>query len=686
MAKAPAILKWFFAIIAFAAGSIVAQLLQPPTAKTDGIGGVTLVAQLEAAPTELASAVDPVVITLSPPSSSRPTVATSVPTIGVAKPLKNVTASKVTNVSPPPVSRVEMPRANPNLSKSDVPDGGKIAAKQNAKQNVSKPLINAAEPTPITHQSPSVTSPSEKPAQISVSRPRPELQERSLHKQLDPHRVQAETLSLTRLPTLSSEANDFHKIRHSLPGQFEPLKGVPQLKHASEIKKVVVAKQPKIAFSSTTTLPTEMVPAAKLNPTTGVVVAPESQALGTQIAKKQNTSDDTLTAASSVETVVVTPPASVPPHSTPVNNPRKAAPQKIAKAPIAIAQKTKQPTANKTESLAVTQKSQPLSPELIALRSKLGRVIKMYREQEISVREKSAWSVMHSFIGYGVEKKVRIDHQGNRASAIGWICFNNPCRGVRLFYLKNGEIYGRLGPGNQGHEGQFLAMLAQSRVHADYPMKVEGRDFTVLDLVEREKRSCRPKTELTFKLIGLSHYLESDETWKDDRGSDWNIPRLLKEEMQQPIIGAACGGTHRLFGLSYAINRRIHKGKPVDGQYRRAEVYIKDYQKYTFKMQNPDGSFSTRFFSGRGAANDLDRRLLTTGHISEWLAFSLSKKELTDPRMVHAMDYLAGLLLRGKYPGWKVGPLGHALHAVNIYNDRVFKDTVSTPVVATRSR
>ena len=310
----------------------------------------------------------------------------------------------------------------------------------------------------------------------------------------------------------------------------------------------------------------------------------------------------------------------------------------------------------------------------------------MYREQEISVREKSAWSVMHSFIGYGVDKKVRIDHQGNRASAIGWICFNNPCRGVRLFYLKNGEIYGRLGPGNQGHEGQFLAMLAQSRVHADYPMKIEGRDFTVLDLVQREKRSCRPKTELTFKLIGLSHYLESDETWKDDRGSDWNIPRLLKEEMQQPIIGAACGGTHRLFGLSYAINRRIHKGKPVDGQYRRAEVYIKDYQKYTFKMQNPDGSFSTRFFSGRGAANDIDRRLLTTGHISEWLSFSLSKKELTDPRMVHAMDYLAGLLLRGKYPGWKVGPLGHALHAVNIYNDRIFKDTVRTPVVATRSR
>ncbi|MEC8338865.1 MAG: hypothetical protein VXZ84_12055 [Planctomycetota bacterium] len=683
MAKAPAILKWFFAIIAFAAGSIVAQLLQPPTASTEGIGSVTLVAQLEAAPAELAvSPAEPVIITPSPPLSSRPTV----PTLGVAKPLQEVAASKVTVVSSSPVSRVEMPRATQNVSKSEVADGGKIAAKKNA---LSKTLVEVAESTPTKHQSPSVRLPREQPAEISVSRPRAELQKKFPHRQLDSNRVQAEALSLTGLPTLSSEASDFQKIRHSLSGQFEPLKGVPQTEKAAGKKKVLITKQPtkqaKIAFSSST-LPTELVPAAKLNPTTGVVVAPEPSTPVTQVAEKRNTLDDTLPATSSTQTLVVTPPASSQQQSTPANNPRKVVVPKIATAPIAIAQKTKQPTTNKTESLAVTQKSQPLSSELIALRSKLGRVINMYREQEISVREKSAWSVMHSFIGYGVEKKVRIDHQGNRASAIGWICFNNPCRGVRLFYLKNGEIYGRLGPGNQGHEGQFLAMLAQSRVHPNYPMKIEGRDFTVLDLVEREKRSCRPKTELTFKLIGLSHYLESEETWKDDRGSDWNIPRLLKEEMQQPIIGAACGGTHRLFGLSYAINRRIHKGKPVDGQYRRAEIYIKDYQKYTFKMQNPDGSFSTRFFSGRGAANDLDRRLLTTGHISEWLAFSLSKEELTDPRMVHAMDYLAGLLLRGKYPGWKVGPLGHALHAVNIYNDRVFKDTVSTPVVATRSR
>ena len=342
-----------------------------------------------------------------------------------------------------------------------------------------------------------------------------------------------------------------------------------------------------------------------------------------------------------------------------------------------LAKKTNEPD----EKIAVPPESTDAgvqqSPELIALESKIKQAIEMYRNQTISVREKSAWSVMHSFIGYGVEKKVRIDQAGKQASAIGWICYNNPCRGVRLFYLNNNRIYGRLGPGNQGHEGQFMAMLAQSRVHTSYPMKIDGKDFTVADLVRREQETCRAGAELTFKLIGLSHYLDLDETWRDDRGGKWSVSRLVQEEMRQPIIGAACGGTHRLFGLSYAVNRCGHKGKAIEGQYQRAKIYVQEYQKYTFKMQNPDGSFSTRFFTGRGASPDKARRLLTTGHISEWLAFSLSDEELINPKMVKAMDYLATLLVRGQRGGWEVGPLGHALHALNIYNDRVFSQTVS---------
>jgi hypothetical protein len=204
----------------------------------------------------------------------------------------------------------------------------------------------------------------------------------------------------------------------------------------------------------------------------------------------------------------------------------------------------------------------------------------------------------------------------------------------------------------------------------DYPIKVGERDFTVADLVEYEKDTCVAGTELTFKLIGLSHYLPSDATWTSESGQQWSIERLIREEIGQPIRGATCGGTHRLMGLSYAVQRRVRQGLPINGEFRRAEIYTGDYHKYTFKQQNSDGSFSTAWFRGRGNDADLDTRLRTTGHILEWMAYSLPEEGLTDPRTVQAVEYLTGLLHENSNRRWEIGPLGHALHALALYRDR----------------
>jgi hypothetical protein len=40
--------------------------------------------------------------------------------------------------------------------------------------------------------------------------------------------------------------------------------------------------------------------------------------------------------------------------------------------------------------------------------------------------------------------------------------------------------------------------------------------------------------------------------------------------------------------------------------------------------------------------------------------------------MVKAVDYLATLLLSDPRRTWEIGPLGHGLHALAIYHDRVF--------------
>src|SRR6185295_1368644 len=101
----------------------------------------------------------------------------------------------------------------------------------------------------------------------------------------------------------------------------------------------------------------------------------------------------------------------------------------------------------------------------------------------------------------------------------------------------------------QGHHGQLLAILAQARVRSDYPMRIEGKDFTVADLIEMEKATCYPKTELTFKLLGLQRYLDLNARWTNDQGMAWDFPTLMREEMSTPVRTAACGGTHKLSSL-----------------------------------------------------------------------------------------------------------------------------------------
>jgi hypothetical protein len=280
---------------------------------------------------------------------------------------------------------------------------------------------------------------------------------------------------------------------------------------------------------------------------------------------------------------------------------------------------------------------------------------------------------MHALIGFGVDTHIRVGGpRGRQVNAIAWLCGNGRCSGVQLLHVRGGQLGVTLGPGFQGHEGQLLAMLAQSRVMIDYPIIVDGKRLSVADLVKHEQLNCRPKSELTFRLIGLSHYLDSDEQWKDKYGREWDIQKLIREELAQPINGVTCGGTHRLMGFSYSVRKRQQSGRPVIGQWSRAQKYVNDYHRYTFRLQNRDGSFSTAYFRHREARPDVNRRLETTGHILEWLMFSLPLEELDDPQTTRAVEYLTNLLYTRRNTDLPVGPLGHAIRSLVLFEERMF--------------
>jgi len=316
----------------------------------------------------------------------------------------------------------------------------------------------------------------------------------------------------------------------------------------------------------------------------------------------------------------------------------------------------------------------PLTQNQQRLRVKIRRVLNHYYQRPLNTRDRSPWEMMHALLSYEVDSKfLRGGPKGEPVSAVGWLCFNQACKRRSLMYVNDeGEMRVRVGPALQGHRGQLLAMLAQAKVSKNYPMRIEGHDFTVGDLAKMEMRTCYPRTELTFKLIGLMHYLDSDATWMNDQGMQWNIPKLISEELRQPVRGAACGGTHRLAGLTLAYKTRQLRGEPVDGQYLKAKKFVSRYQQYAYRLQNRDGSFSTEWFRGPGNEKSIDRKLKTTGHLLELLLYAASEKQLRHRKTANAANYLATIMVNNRYKNWEAGPLGHAIHALLLYDRMVF--------------
>ncbi|NND96572.1 MAG: hypothetical protein HKN47_04490 [Pirellulaceae bacterium] len=299
------------------------------------------------------------------------------------------------------------------------------------------------------------------------------------------------------------------------------------------------------------------------------------------------------------------------------------------------------------------------------------RVLQYFYDHPEQAPGRSNWGMMHAIMVYGVDTRCVV---GDRSySTIAWIAGNNLCRGQRLLEDGPNGLNVKSGVGLQGHQAQMLAIFSLCDVPANYPMYAGDTKYSINDVVQQEMKACKSGEELTFTLIGLSHYLDTDQSWIANDGQRWDFERLIREELSQPIVGAACGGTHRLMGFAHALRNRRIQGKPIDGQWARAERFLRDYVAYTYRLQNPDGSMSTEWFEGRGDDRDVDRKIQTTGHMVEFLLTVTPDSQLQNPQLVRAVRFLLVAMHRDLDREWKIGPKGHALRSLAMYHDRVYK-------------
>ena len=206
---------------------------------------------------------------------------------------------------------------------------------------------------------------------------------------------------------------------------------------------------------------------------------------------------------------------------------------------------------------AAPVKSKPrLSPELTALRDQVRQQLAAQQKQTFNTRQNSPTEILGVCLAFGCDSAVSLEGpDGQRINGITCLCWNYPCQGFELLGFYKNHAAARIGYGYQERPGEFLAMLAMSRVADSYPIRVNGKTRKIADLVETEKLGCRSGADLSLKLIGLTHYVAEPE-WKNDLGETWSIERMIDDELAQPAAVASDGGLNRLLGISYAVASR----------------------------------------------------------------------------------------------------------------------------------
>ena len=308
-----------------------------------------------------------------------------------------------------------------------------------------------------------------------------------------------------------------------------------------------------------------------------------------------------------------------------------------------------------------------------SLQQKVDLAIDSARLRRLTAGVHNCWQIMHGVIAFGKDFKVLEGPERKPVEAIDYICTRENVGGRRIFVadgygvdiLRNG-----LAAPLQGHEDQFLSILALDDVPPDQPIVTDAGQHSVGDLVKEAQSRVRVGQELTFTLMALGHYLPLDASWTNREGQAWNIEYLTTLEARINLTSAACGGTHSLTALSRVLKRRDTAGLPRTELWKTVAERLAYYKNLAQSWQNPDGSFSSYFFASAGASGDVEQRLDSSGHTLEWLAYELPTHELAQPWMERGADYVAGLLNANRERPLGPGALYHAAHGLVLYRGK----------------
>jgi hypothetical protein len=292
----------------------------------------------------------------------------------------------------------------------------------------------------------------------------------------------------------------------------------------------------------------------------------------------------------------------------------------------------------------------------------------------MDVNKITPWQIFHSILATHEETTLTLS--GERIYAIRWLSKTDPrYKGEPLL---NPSVHGAyFHPYStpaifEGHQGQFLALLSETKLPLTHKFTIGVKEYTLQDFINHTKETINGQGELTWILWGLQQYVDPDEIWRTKQGESWSIEELVRREVEADIIGAPCGGNHRLFALTRSRDRFIQKWKRPFGVWASADQRIQEYIEKAKSLQNPDGSFSGNFYRNNNQPVDTNRVLTTTGHTLEFLAIALPERRLAEPWVQNAVSKLCDALNDFKSKQ-EIGPVYHSLDALILYQERLYR-------------
>jgi hypothetical protein len=194
---------------------------------------------------------------------------------------------------------------------------------------------------------------------------------------------------------------------------------------------------------------------------------------------------------------------------------------------------------------------------------------------------------------------------------------------------------GRNGPSTESHCDQTLAMLGQLGVPTSQPIKIDGKQFSLRDVLS-DSIACFElrQREIEWTSVAYALYLSPSRVWRNKFGQQFSFDQLAEELMRREFWKSSCCGCH----IVQAIIVLLRVDGQVDGGIlsgktrERMNQWLHDVVTSTVAAQDVDGSWGHDWYAALKHDSikseswiadkpSLHLRLVATSHIAHWMLY-----------------------------------------------------------------